>query len=89
MRERRKEWDSQTIQVDDDWRIIRADEMNWEVQYKGQFKGYFGRLVNALQDIPHKMLSKQAKGSIDELIGIMRRIETEVTTAMRINKLME
>ena len=39
---------AQTITIDRHWRIQRVDERNWEMQFKGDFKGFFGDLFNKI-----------------------------------------
>lgn len=31
---KREGFQNQTIEIDDNWRILRADKLNWEVQFK-------------------------------------------------------
>jgi hypothetical protein len=74
-----EQFKSQTIRIDDNWRIIRADALNWEIQYKGRFCGYFGDLFNAFKALPGKMLKESAKGTLADVLerqrGILARIE--------------
>ena len=74
-----RQFKSQTIQIDDKWRIVRADSLNWEIQYKGKFCGYFGDLHNAFKALPGKMLKESAKGTLTDVLecqrGIVARIE--------------
>ena len=73
---------SQTVTVDQNWKIVRADEKNWEVQYKGQFWGYFGSLVSAFKALPAKMLTQEAKGGIDELLAVHNDIIRRIDNAL-------
>ena len=72
-------FESQTITIDENWRIIRSDIMNWEVQFNGEFWGYFGSVASAFQALPAKMLSEEARGTVANvqrtLNGIVERIE--------------
>lgn len=73
---------SQTIKVDDNWKIVRADELNWEVQFKGKFKGYFGRLIDAFRALPAKMLGEEAQGTVADLTGLQKAINEHVENAL-------
>lgn len=68
----------QTVVIDENWHIIRADELNWEIQFKGKFHGYFGRLSHALKAIPHKMLNVEARGSLIQIVAILQSIEARI-----------
>ena len=74
--------DSQTITIDKDWRIIRPDELNWELQYKYKTKGYYSTIVNALSALPAKMLNEAARGTLDELLKIHREIIRKIENAV-------
>lgn len=63
----RAAWDKQTITIDEHWRIIRFDEMNWELQKDQKFQGYFGTLYGAFRALPAKMLSAEARGSLHDV----------------------
>jgi len=56
---------SQTIKVDENWSIVRADELNWQIRHKDQRapydKWFFGTLRGALLALPDKMLGEEAK----------------------------
>ena len=60
-------FESQTIRVNDDWQIVRSDALNWEIQYQGKFKGYYGRILDALKALPHKMLDEQSNNSLADV----------------------
>jgi len=59
---------SQTINVDENWSIVRLDELNWQIRHKDQRapydKWFFGTLRGALLALPDKMLGEEAKGTI-------------------------
>jgi hypothetical protein len=74
---------AQTIVIDDDWRIVRADRLNWEVQFKGQFHGYFGCLLSAFQALPAKMLDAEAKDSLQRIQEQARAINERIATALK------
>lgn len=71
---RSQEFSTQTVTVDANWRIVRADPKNWEVQFKGDFWGYFGNLPSALCALPAKMLTAEARGDVKELVTIHMNI---------------
>jgi hypothetical protein len=75
---------AQTIVIDDDWRIVRADRLNWEVQYKGAFYGYYGRLLNAFQALPAKMLDAGAKDSLQRIQECQTAINERIATALKL-----
>src|SRR5262249_61715768 len=60
---------SQTIKVDENWSIVRLDELNWQIRHKNQRapydKWFFGTLRVALLALPDKMLGDESKGTID------------------------
>ena len=72
----------QVIHVDDDWKIVRADEYNWEIQKKGKFKGYYGKLTEALKALNAHMLGDKAKGSLEDLIGLQKAIQNKIESAL-------
>lgn len=55
---------AQTVNIDKDWKIVRTDEMNWEIRHKGRFQGYYGSLRAALRALPVKMLDDEARASL-------------------------
>ena len=73
---------AQTIAVDKDWRIERVDDCNWRILYKDEFRGYFYRLVDALDALPHRMLSEQAKTSLGHIHGCLKAIQESIQTAV-------
>jgi hypothetical protein len=62
---------SQTIKVDQNWSIVRLDEVNWQIRHKDQRAPYdnwfFGTLRGALLALPDKMLGEEEKGTIDDV----------------------
>lgn len=72
-------YEAQTVTIDRHWRIQRVDERNWEMQFKGDFKGFFGDLPSALRALPVKMLSEEASGTLADVLrchrAILERIE--------------
>jgi hypothetical protein len=72
----------QTVRIDDNWRIIRADSLNWEIQYKGKFYGYFGDIHNAFKALPSKMLKESAQGTLAEVLECQRAIVARIERAL-------
>jgi hypothetical protein len=62
------EYDAQTVRIDENWKIIRVDELNWEIQFKGKFKGYYPTISSALKALPAKMLSETARNSLADVL---------------------
>ena len=77
-----EQFKSQTVRIDDNWRIIRADSLNWEIQYKGRFYGYFGDLCNAFKALPGKMLKESAKGTLADVLECQRGILASIERAL-------
>jgi hypothetical protein len=76
-------FESQTITIDNHWRIIRSDILNWEVQFKGQFWGYFGTVAKAFQALPGKMLSEEARGGVADVRSALNDIMERIEKAMK------
>jgi hypothetical protein len=78
---------SQTIKVDENWSIVRADELNWQIRHKDQRapynKWFFGTLRAALLALPDKMLGEEAKGTIDDVRRCYKGICEAVLNALR------
>jgi hypothetical protein len=74
--------ESQTIVIDEDWKIIRADELNWEVQFKGKFYGYFGSVKNAFNGLLKKMLNASAQKDMAEILKRIEEIESKIEAAL-------
>ena len=67
-------WSQQTITIDQDWKIIRADELNWEIYYKEKPQGFYSTIVAALKVLPAKMLSEVAKNDLATVISQQKAI---------------
>ena len=78
-RQKKEAHAGQKITVDENWVIQRVDPLNWEIRYKGKFNGFYGTISSALNSLPAKMLSEEAKGTLKDLQtqqnGISERIE--------------
>lgn len=74
----RNKFDSQTVVINKDWKIIRLDELNWQIVHtfnpEPWNRWYYGSLRAALAGLPDKMLSREDKTSIAEVTGSHRHI---------------
>jgi len=75
---KRNKRESQTIIIDENWRIVRADELNWEVQFNEKFYGYFGSLKNAFNGLLKKMISDSARIDLQECLKAIKEIEEKI-----------
>lgn len=75
---------TQVVMVDDDWRIVRFNEQNWMVQHEGQFSGYYGHLLDALQALPAKMLDPKAAGTLDQILELNRSIQARIEATLKL-----
>jgi hypothetical protein len=77
---------SQTIKVDENWSIVRADELNWQIRHKHQRapydKWFFGTLRGALLALPDKMLGEEAKNAIADVSRCYRSFCEAVLNAL-------
>jgi len=78
----RIEYDKQTIVVDDNWKIVRADALNWQIQFKGQEKGYYGRLSHAFEALVDKILLEEAKTSLNDTLELVKAIRRRIIEAL-------
>jgi hypothetical protein len=71
LRAKAERFKSQTIKVDENWSIVRVDELNWQIRHKDQRapydKWFFGTLRDAILSLPDKMLAEEAKGTIEDV----------------------
>lgn len=79
---KRSAFAAQTIEIDNDWRVIRADELNWELQYQGKFKGFYNNLGEAFRSIPAKMLTAAAKNSLADVQRSLQAIHVTIENAL-------
>src|SRR5687767_3461537 len=73
----------QTIVIDDEWQIVRADDLNWEVQHKKRFFGYYPDVVSAFKALPAKMLSSTAKNSVADVVERQAGLIATIEKALR------
>lgn len=78
----RKRLRSQTVTVDQHWKILRTDPLNWELRYKGKFKGYYGTITDAIRALPSKMLDEVAKNDLAEVLRSLQGIEETIERAI-------
>lgn len=77
-------WEKQTVTVDENWSIHRFDQKNWQIVSKKPKspENFYGSLFAALQALPAKMLSEQAKGSLNDLLELNRAIQQRIGMAI-------
>lgn len=85
-------WASQTITVDEDWRIIRLDQLNWQIQQftkteahpdgEWQERGFYGKLPEALQALSGKMLGERAQSSLQDTLELLKDIKRSILMAL-------
>ena len=78
---------SQTIRVDENWSIVRLDELNWQIRHKDQKapydKWFFGTLRGALLALPDKMRGEEeAKNAIADVARCYRGFCEAVLNAL-------
>lgn len=71
----------QQIKICPGWSIVRFDEFNWAIpptQERGGSKTdnwYYGRLIDALRAIPHKMLDRGSKNTMEDILSQLQAIK--------------
>ena len=75
-------FDSQVIKIDSDWTIRRADELNWEVQYRGRFHGFYSHLATAFRALLGKMTDLEAQSSLNDAIECTKRHAETIERAL-------
>lgn len=83
---KRERMQSQAVTIDDNWRILRSDELNWEIQYKPKdkwtFQGYYGTISGALRALPAKMLNEVAKNDLADVLRSVEGISATIERAI-------
>lgn len=79
-----RQFAAQNIGIDDNWRIRRSDALNWEVQYQGKFRGYYGSLVAAMKSLPSQMLDVEACNSVVQIIEAQRAIHSRIESTLKL-----
>lgn len=72
----------QVIVIDSDWTIRRSDELNWEIQYKGRFNGFYSSIIGAFKALPAKMLNDEVKTSLACVIESQKAINEKIESAL-------
>src|ERR1043166_4553138 len=80
----RQRFKAQTITIDDNWQVVRSDELNWEIQFKGRFWGYYGSFLDALKSLPATLLSSEAKNSLADIQQRQKAICERITKALNL-----
>ena len=85
---------AQEIRVNDELRIVRVDEYNWQIQKQkaGDWKpwprdNFYGRLPDALLALPATMLGEDARGSLADVQRSLAGIVEEVALAVRMSRI--
>lgn len=77
---------SQTIKINEDWSVIRLDDLNWQIKRKGQKepwdRWYYGSVKGALYGVFEKALNEEPQKWGHDLITLATRI-TACMEAMR------
>lgn len=71
--------DQQVIVINDKWKIVRLDELNWAVVFSGKHPitgerqdakqpWVYGKLIDALLALPHKMLDEGQKKTLADIL---------------------
>ena len=75
---RKEKFENQTIVIDGDWKIVRADSLNWEIQFQSKFKGYFGNLFCAFQALPKKMIAESVVNDLNDVFNVLKSIGEKI-----------
>lgn len=72
----------QVVKVDEHWTVRRADELNWMVEYKGKFHGFYGTILSAFKALPAKMVSEEAKTSLANVMECQKAINERIERSL-------
>jgi hypothetical protein len=65
---RKQEFAAQTIRIDNEWKIVRIDALNWQIRKNGKCpnnrENFYGTIIGAFYALPVKMLSEQAQEDV-------------------------
>ena len=90
--EQQVKWDKQVIKICPGWTLKRSDAMNWAIIRKGHEDRpwFYGRLLHALRDIPHKLLNEGDKKTfaaiethMEEILKIIDRLDLKFLKEMQ------
>ncbi len=78
-----EKWAKQVIPICKGWTIMRCDEMNWVIPATKERGGgpnpwYFGKLIDALRQIPDKKLNLGDKMTLQDILRQQREIREMV-----------
>jgi len=82
LKAKREKFENQAIVIDDDWKIVRADEFNWEIQFKGKFKGYHGNLFSAFNTLPKKMIAESVVNDLNDVFSVLKSIGEKIESKL-------
>ena len=80
-RQKKQAHSEQKVTIDENWTIQRVDPLNWEIRYKDKFSGFYGTIASALDALPAKMLSEEAKGTLKDLQTQQKAISERIEEA--------
>lgn len=75
--ENQAKWSRQRIEIDDQFSIVRFDELNWQIQKDGKpfpRENYYGTLHGAFRGLPAAMLQPDSKTHVAEFIAMHRHV---------------
>jgi len=83
-----KEYQDQAIRINEDWSVIRIDDLNWQIKYTGKSerikklgtdRWYFGSVRGALVGVFQVALNEDPKkflmGDGEGIVGLAERIQ--------------
>lgn len=71
---------AQTIHIKPGWSIKRIDDFNWSIRWPGQARPYYYvSLEAALRDLPHRVLDQEAKSSLEQVYGVLLRLQETIS----------
>ena len=77
---------AQTIKIDENWSIVRIDDLNWQIRHTKQRlpfdRWYFGTLRGAFLALPDKMIGEEAKDAIADVSRCYTRFCDSVLSAL-------
>ena len=69
----------QVIHVDDDWKMSVPMNTTGKSRKRGNSRGTYGKLTEALKALNAHMLGDKAKGSLEDLIGLQKPFRTRLS----------
>jgi hypothetical protein len=77
-------WASQTIKIDNDWQILRDDELNWRIEYQGRFYGFYSNIPQCFKALTAKMLTEEARLDAKTVIDAQKAICEKIDKAFSV-----